>query len=145
MKKIEELTPEECQSFLDELFEDVDTKFENIIINPKPGESMGIEYSIDSMDMNKCYISISNPDLLIWLYNNNVDISVPLEQLKYEYNEMDETNSVLFEYAMEIGRIIQKENAEWKKIDEKTMYKSKFTKEKYEAITKIQKDLINKI
>jgi len=150
MKKIEELTNDECQSFLNELFEDVDIKFEKIITEPNQDDTMGIEYSIESMDMKNCYISVSDPDLLIWLYNNDVDISVPLEQLKYEYNEMNETNSILFEYAMEIGRIIQKDaeepkNLNWQETHDKLMTLGNPIKEKYDEIKKIQKDLINKI
>lgn len=137
MKKIEELTAEDCQSFLNELFEDVDTKFEKFTTLPSESNEMGIDYSIKSMDMNKCHISISNPDLLIWLYHNEIDMTIPLKQLKYEYNDMDETNSILFEYAIEIGRIIQKEHYSTDKRENLNMI--------MESIEKIQKDLVNKI
>lgn len=147
MKKIEELTSEECQIFLNEMFEDINAKFERIILDPL-NEKTGIEYSVESMDMGKCYIPISNPDLLIWLYKQDVDITEPLNYLKYDYNEMDETNSILFEYAMEIGKEIQKEREHLyliKGIQELSGGINDEYHYPYYKIEKLQKDLIKKI
>jgi len=44
------------------------------------------------------------------MYKNEVDISTPLNDLKYEFNNITETNSVLFEYAIEINKIVNDYN-----------------------------------
>lgn len=133
MKTFEELTPDECQTFLNEMFEDVETKFEKLILEPN---DMAIEYSVKSINMDKCYLSFSNPDFLLWMYKHDFDITSPLKYLKYEYNEMDETNSILFEYAMEVGRIIQNSHKE---------FDYEQTDHTLIEIEKLQKDLVKKI
>lgn len=141
MKKLNELTKEDCQSFLDELFEDSNAEFKDLIL-PESNEMIsGIEYSIKSEDFDggDRYVSISNPELLTWMYEHDVDISTPLTQLKYEYNEMDETNSILFEYAMEIGKILNEPQAP------EARYSGSEEKEKIKKIKDLQKSLINKI
>jgi hypothetical protein len=147
MKKFEELTPEECQSFLNELFDETDTEFKQLITQPE--ENMGIEYSVKSEDFDggHCHVSITNPELLTWMYQHEVDMIMPLTRLKYDYIEMDETNSVLFEYAMEVGKIINEYTS-----SDRPEYPNPLLHEMgpvyakdLEAIVKIQKDLINRL
>jgi hypothetical protein len=145
MKNFNELTPEDCQSFLYELFEDEQVLFKRII--EEKTEDPGIEYEThDSMDT----ISVSNPDLLCWMYKNNVDLTMPLNNLKYEYNEMDEMNSVLFEYVMEINKILNRIYARNKfylkdfKNEQNQKIWHIYSKD-FEDMMIIQKELINKI
>jgi hypothetical protein len=143
MKKFNELTPEDCQSFLDELFEDDQITFKRVIDEPTMDETPGIEYTTHEQSDT---ISISNPELLTWMYQNNVDLTQPLENLKYEYTEMDETNSILFEYAMEINKII-KEYSNILDMNNTALLQEMgptYAKD-LDAIMRLQKELINKL
>jgi len=112
MKKIEELTKEECQEFLVEMFDNPLIEFSRIIMDPdfSKDESYGIEYFITNElkpeNKQKYIVSFSNPFLLKWFYKHDIDLTMPLETLKYDYTDMDETNSVLFEFAMGVNRVI---------------------------------------
>lgn len=143
MKKFNELTSEDCQNFLDELFEDEHVIFKRVVEEDSPG----IEYDAHEYTDN---ISISNPELLCWMYKNKVDLTIPLNNLKYEYNEMNETNSVLFEYAMDIKKILNEYSDVF---NTKRESKNEFFDQEMgptyakeiEMIIKLQKELITKL
>lgn len=87
---------------------------------------------------------IDNPDFILWLYKNNIDITLPLKYLVSDYFEIDEMNSILFEFVMEINRIIklraQNINILIEKYSDDDMLKNIL-----EEIIIKQKELINKI
>jgi len=130
---------------------DESADFIRLILEPdfSKDETIGIEYSIKNdlaPSLTKRYIiSFSNPDLLIWLYNNDFDLTEPLNQLRYDYTEIDETNSVLFEYAMNTNRIISSysvlENDESVGPMDSYLMKSRGL----DQIKGLQKELINKL
>lgn len=101
MRKIEELKKDDCQIFLDKIF-DSNVKFNKLNLECQSIDECGIEYVFN--DKNGL-VPFSDPDLITWLYNNNFDISIPLFQLKVLYAEMNEINSTLFEYAMNVSDI----------------------------------------
>lgn len=140
MKNLKELSNEDYQSFLDTMFDSVEYTgliFETEDINI---DSCGLEYvKKDDSSKLKRILSFSNPELIIWLYENDADLSIPLRQLKYDYVEMDEINSILFEYAMNINRVLNKNLV----VNE--VYQGQEEKHKIEAIKNIQKELISKI
>lgn len=104
MKKLEELTNEVCQKFLD--LSNSGKKFLKLELNEN---EKGIMYQMDEkIDLIPFY----NFDLINWLYENEYDITLPLKELEYEYVELDETNSILFEYAMGVNMALYKEPLE---------------------------------
>jgi len=120
MKKIEELKSEEWQMFLDMIVKD--SSFTQTIMNDVAWEYNGVEYTYEQENEKiSDFIPFYDPELLLKLYENKIDITVPLEQLKIFYKNVDNTNSLLFEYAMEVNRIIniyEKSNEHQEKIDE---------------------------
>lgn len=165
MKNLGELTNDECQDYLRNTFGD-DAKFIRLISDSKDIDANGIEYELSDkykFNESKRVLYFSNPDVISWLYKNDVDISLPLKQLKSEFIDLDETNSILFEYAMEVNKILTKE----KKIDERTedtlsfapyipgspvidpmdilMSRNDKYQEIYNELKKTQKEMINKI
>jgi len=120
MKKIEELKSEEWQMFLDMIVKD--SSFTQTIMNDVAWEYNGVEYTYEQENEKiSDFIPFYDPELLLKLYENKIDITVPLEQLKIFYKNIDNTNSLLFEYAMEVNRIIniyEKSNEHQEKIDE---------------------------
>jgi len=139
MKKIEELTKEDCQKFLLEVFGDKNILFNRLILKADLSveESCGIEYNVKnelSPDTNqKFIISFSNPDFLSWLYKNDFDLTDPLYQLKFDFAEVDEANSALFEFAMGVNKIMMHSS-----IDENDA-------ERLNEIKSLQKELIYKL
>lgn len=136
MKKINELTKDECQDFLNETFDDDSIDFNRLIFDPDftDDESCGIEYSV-SPENKKYIVSFSNPDLITWLYKHDYDLFWPLQQLSVDYTEIDETNSILFEYAMNVNKIV----------NTYTLPESNDELEKLNEIKHLQKDLIGKL
>jgi hypothetical protein len=105
MRKLEEIKSEEWQIFLDSVVKDA--TFTQITINDMIVDINGIDYTINYEGENvNDFIPLCDPELIIKLYKSNVDITMPLNQLKTIYNEMDNTNAVLFEYAMEVSRAL---------------------------------------
>jgi hypothetical protein len=146
MKTIEELTKDECQEFLTENFEG-SVEFSKLIFDPNfaDDESYGIEYTI--VPENKKYIvSFSNPDLLIWLYKHDFDMIRPLRQLAVDYTEIDETNSVLFEYAMNINRVMN-DYSNANVVNERAVLQElgPLFAEEINKIKELQKELISKL
>lgn len=142
MKRIEELTLDECQTFLDQMF-DNSVEFNRIIFENDCIDGCGLEYKVKSHDQLG-FVSFSNPDFISWLYDNDIDISFSLKQLKFDYNELDETNSILFEYAMKINGVVEKYKPDFFNQDHNIgeyMIKSAALDE----IKLIQKDLISKL
>ena len=147
MKLIEELTKEECQTFLNEMF-DESVEFERIIFDGDCTDGCGIEYKtkrrINEDKQNIGIVSFSNPELIAWLYENEIDITIPLKQLKIDFIEMDETNSTLFQYAMEINEIVSKYKTD--KYNESHDIGNYMMKSAaLDEIKQLQKDLIKKI
>ena len=137
MKNLNELTNEEYQSFLDGIFDGVEYTglvFETDSVNI---DCCGVEYKMK--DKIKRILSFSNPELIIWLYSKEVDLSIPLRQLRYDYVELDETNSILFEYAMDINRVLTKD------LVSDARFSGSEEIEKIKAIKTIQKELVSKI
>jgi hypothetical protein len=133
MKKIEELTKDECQIFLNEIFDD-GVEFSDI-------NESGIEYTVKG---NKRLLTFSNPELLILLYENDIDLTKPLEQLRCDYMEMDETNSTLFEYVMEVNGVINNVDPVFESIAMKEVA-DEWRSDEFRKIRKLQKDLISKL
>ena len=112
MKKIEELNNVDWQDFLTRMFDNT-VEYSRTILSPNysKDESMGIEYfhenELASTIHQKNIISFSNPELISWLYENEVDLTLPLKQLKYDFIDLDETNSVLFEFVMGINKVMK--------------------------------------
>jgi hypothetical protein len=142
MRKIEELTKDDCRKFLMETFENKNIEFSRLIFRPDftADESCGIEYNvkngISSINEQKYVVSFSNPEFLMWLYKNGIDITMPLEQLKYDFAEIDEANSVLFEFAMGVSKIVTSHS---------TSAENDEDVEKLNEIKSLQKELINKL
>ncbi len=141
MKRIEDLTREDCQEFLNEMF-DNSVEYTKTIYEADEIESCGIEYNakddVTPCHNEKCLVSFSNPELISWLYKHDVDLTTPLQQLKYDYIEMDETNSILFEYAMNINKVLNENIPD-------DLYQGQGNKKKIERIKETQKDLISKL
>ena len=112
MKKIEELNKIDWQDFLDRMFDNT-VEYSRTILSPNYGkdESCGIEYlhksELISTIHQKNIISFSNPELISWLYEHEVDLTLPLKQLKYDFIDLDETNSVLFEFVMGVNKVMK--------------------------------------
>lgn len=122
MKKFEEITLEDYQSFLKNKFND-----NFVYINSSNSIKNEITYKINDKIGT---LSFSDPDFILWLYEKEYDITSPLKNLILDYIEIDEFNSVLFEYAMEVNRLINKTNnsdnfkiKEMKKIQKELAYK----------------------
>ena len=145
MKKINELTKEDCQDFLNlyinlkEKDEKVnyikDTKIEikDFIINEESRSGI-IKYSLN--DAHEYTMPICNPYFIEWLYKNDIDITIPLNQLKCDYDELDETNSILFEYAMDVNKILK---------DAQQANKDLIDIDQINKMKKLQKEMINKL
>lgn len=148
MKSLTELTKEEYQSFLNDIF-DGSVEYNGLKLE---SNNDGIEYLFKS-DESVRLISFSNPELISWLYKKDVDITIPLKQLKYDYVEMDESNSILFEYAMDVNRLIndkyyegmQKHADGIKDATIATTMKLALLNEKFSEIKDLQRELISKM
>jgi hypothetical protein len=140
MKQIKDLTKDDCQMFLNEMF-DNSVEFVEIIFDGVCIDECGIKYKVKStINDEESYVGIvpfSNPDIIIWLYKNDIDINVPLKLLKIDFIEMDETNATLFQYAMSVNNILNEHPNDliFPTIDANQLDK----------IRKIQKELISKI
>ena len=118
MKKIKDLTPEECQGLLDKLFKDVKATFKRIVeFDTYPGMEYVIEIKEKKLlneQTNTIYFD--DPDLITLLYENNIDIKEPLDKFKFEFLQLDELNSTFFEHIISTVKILDddKENDSWK-------------------------------
>lgn len=139
MININELNEKDFQSALKDLM-GVNTKFIDILYNDEKN-IIGIKYQ-NKEKIN--HLMIDNPDFILWLYKNNIDITSHLKYLVSDYFEIDEMNSILFEFVMEINRIIklraQNINILIEKYSDDDMLKNIL-----EEIIIKQKELINKI
>lgn len=154
MKRLDELTKDECQEFLDEIFEDEKVKYNKMIFDSTEGDidCCGIEYQYENE--SKSIISFSNPELIKCLYKHDVDLTIPLKQLQVDFIDMDETNSILFEYVMGVNRILTNtpksmelttlvEGLLYEKLDQEVI--NDIEAERTREIRKLQKDLISKL
>ena len=128
MKRIEDLTKEDYQTFLDKMFEN-SVEFNRLILTEEDNER-GIEYKVKK-GLHKGIVSFGDPELVEWLYKKEIDITMPLELLKLNYMEIDETNSTLFQFVMGVTRIMNIDNL--------------WDEEKYSEIGDLQKELISKL
>jgi hypothetical protein len=155
MKQLEDLTKDECQKFLDNLFEEENVEYIRMVFESenKNIDCCGIEYNIknelDSKWQHTRIVSFSNPELIIWLYKHNVDITIPLKHMMFDFIDMDETNSILFEYVMSVNKIIN-EYLSIKPVD--SVNETAFLQEMgpifvtgINKIKRLQKDLIKKL
>lgn len=107
MIDIKTLNEQDFQNALNHVIIENDTKFINTITNEKD-DIIGIKYiHLNKSDIEPRYLSIGDPDLISWLYEKDVNIKESLQKLRAEYYQIDELNSILFEYVMEINRIIK--------------------------------------
>jgi hypothetical protein len=153
MKSIEDLTREDWQDALRVLFDNNSIEYSRTILKPDYNidESCGIEYSVNNelmpLHKQKCMISFSNPELLAWLYENDVDLTLPLQQLKFDFIDLDETNSILFEFVMGVNKIIN-DFSECHLKPEETVILHEMgpvLAEELNKIKELQKELINKL
>ena len=138
MKRLNELTIDECQIFLNEIFEDDNVKFNKMIFETnKEGDiGCGIEYQYENEHKN--VIPFSNPDLITCFYKHDVDLTIPLKQLRVDFIDMDEKNSILFEYAMDINKVLR-QHGPINKTFREAFYSG------MDKIEKLQKELIDKL
>jgi hypothetical protein len=121
MKQLEEIKIDQWQTFINQITQDdtvvtqVLTSEDDLMLN-----KIIYVYQRDGENITDS-VSFSNPDLISVLYKNNIDITMPLNQLKYDYIEMEKTNTTLFEFVMEINRIIKMNKNNMENKDNKTI------------------------
>lgn len=109
MKRINEITTNDCQKILVELFGKSKAHFEDLIeLN---GNVKGIRYTLPNKiytPENKQTFSLifNDPEVLPKLYHMEYDISEPLNEMRHEYLEMDELNNIFFEHITSIEEIL---------------------------------------
>jgi len=106
MRKLEDLKSEEWQNYLDTMVKN--SSFTQTITSGVDWKENGVEYTyIKENEKIKDYVPLYDVNLITKLYQDNVDITIPLNDLKEAYNEMDYTNTVLVEYFMEVSRLLK--------------------------------------
>lgn len=108
MRNLEDVKSEEWQEYINIIAKGA--KFKQTIFNNQADstfEIAGIEYEYNYENESVSdLIPFCEPTLITKLYENNIDITMPLQQLNIIYTEMDKTNAVLFDYAMNVNRIL---------------------------------------
>jgi hypothetical protein len=107
MKQLNEIKIDQWQTLINQIRQD-DTVVTQVTVDNNDLMLNEIKYVYQKDGENVTdSVSFSNPDLISLLYENDIDITMPLNQLKYDYAEMEKTNTTLFEFAMEINRVIK--------------------------------------